>query len=129
MRIRARHYATGQLVDVTCERGAIASIDPPSSAKLDREAGWVSPALFDLQINGCDNHSFNSPKLTIDSVRHVVTVCRRHGIGSFCPTLVTNSFEALAHGMSVVRQACESDPDIGRAVPAIHLEGPYIAAE
>jgi N-acetylglucosamine-6-phosphate deacetylase len=129
MRIRACHYATGQLVDVNCERGAIASIGPPSNAPPDREAGWVAPALFDLQINGCDGHSFNSPKLTIDTVRHVVSVCRRHGIGSFCSTLVTNSFEALAHGMTVVRQACESDPDIARAIPAIHLEGPYIASE
>jgi N-acetylglucosamine-6-phosphate deacetylase len=129
MRIRARHYATGQLVDVSCKDGVIASIEPPATARPDREAGWVAPALFDLQINGCDGHSFNSPKLTIDTVRHVVSVCRKHGIGSFCPTLITNAYEALAHGMSVVRQACESDPDIARAIPAIHLEGPYIAAE
>jgi N-acetylglucosamine-6-phosphate deacetylase len=129
MRIRARHYATGQLVDVSCKDGVIAAIDPATTARPDGEAGWVAPALFDLQINGCDGHSFNSPKLTIDTVRHVVSVCRRHGIGSFCPTLVTNSFEALSHGMTVVRQACESDPEIARAIPAIHLEGPYIAAE
>jgi N-acetylglucosamine-6-phosphate deacetylase len=129
MRIRARHYATGQFVDVTCKDGLIALIEPPTTAKPDRDAGWVAPALFDLQINGCDGHSFNSPKLTIATVRHVASVCRKHGIGSFCPTLVTNSFEALAHGMTVVRQACESDPDISRAIPAIHLEGPYIAAE
>jgi N-acetylglucosamine-6-phosphate deacetylase len=129
MRIRARHYATSHLVDVTCKDGVIATIEPPTPARPDREAGWVAPALFDLQINGCDGHSFNSPKLTIDTVRHVVSVCRRHGIGSFCPTLVTNSFEALAHGMTVVRQGCEGDPDIGRAIPAIHLEGPYIASE
>ncbi len=128
MRIRARHYATGQPVDVTCN-GTITAIEPAGSAPVDRQAGWVAPALFDLQINGCDGHGFSSAQLNIDSVRHVVDVCRKHGIGGLCPTLVTNSFEALAHGMSVLRKACESDRVIARAVPAIHLEGPYISAE
>jgi N-acetylglucosamine-6-phosphate deacetylase len=85
--------------------------------------------LFDLQINGCDGHSFNSERLTGDSVRHVVTVCRRHGLGGFCPTLVTNSFEALAHGLDTVRRACEADADVARSVPAVHLEGPYICPD
>ncbi len=93
------------------------------------EAGWVAPALFDLQINGCDGYSFNSDRLTLDMVRHVVKVCRKHGMGGFCPTLVTNSFEATAHGLSTIRQASETDKEIARAVPAIHLEGPYISAE
>jgi N-acetylglucosamine-6-phosphate deacetylase len=67
--------------------------------------------------------------LTPDTVRHVVDVCRRHGIGALCPTLVTNSFEALHHGMATLRQACAMDPDIAAAIPAIHLEGPYISPE
>src|SRR5262249_61079767 len=95
----------------------------------DHEAGWVAPALFDLQINGCDGHSFSSEQLTVDFVHHVVAVCRAHGISGFCPTLVTNAYPALAHGMAVIRQACESDPAVAAAVPAIHLEGPYISPE
>src|SRR5262249_52959558 len=83
----------------------------------------------DLQINGCDGISFNSPKLTVDNVRHVVQVCRRHGIAGLLPTLVTNSFEALAHGFATLARACETDPGVARAVPGFHLEGPYIAAE
>ncbi|MCI0460069.1 MAG: N-acetylglucosamine-6-phosphate deacetylase [Gemmataceae bacterium] len=129
MRIRARHYATGATVDVLCEGGALSAIELPSGPAADVEAGWVAPALFDLQINGCDGHSFNSAKLTVETVRHVVTVCRRHGIGGLCPTLVTNAFAALAHGMATLRQACETDATVAAAVPAIHLEGPYISAE
>jgi N-acetylglucosamine-6-phosphate deacetylase len=92
-------------------------------------AGWVAPALFDLQINGCDGHSFSSERMTVDDVRHVAETCRRHGIGGLCPTLVTNAFAALAHGMATIRRARESDSDLARAMPAIHLEGPYISAE
>jgi N-acetylglucosamine-6-phosphate deacetylase len=129
MRIRACHYATGALLTLRIENGRIAALEPPSPAPADLDAQWVAPALFDLQINGCDGRSFNSPTLTIDDVRHVVGVCHRHGIGGLCPTLVTNSVEALLHGFATLRRACETDPAIARAVPALHLEGPYISPD
>jgi N-acetylglucosamine-6-phosphate deacetylase len=129
MRLRARHYATGELLDLVWDDGRLRALGPSAGGPVDREAGWVAPALFDLQINGCHGHSFNSPHLTIDAVRHVVEHARRHGIGALCPTLVTNSFDALAHGMRTIRAACEADAALARALPAIHLEGPYISAE
>jgi len=129
MRLRARHYATGEPIDVVTAAGRITTVAAPADAAPDRVADWIAPALFDLQINGCDGHSFNSDRLTADSVRHVVAVCRRHGLGAFCPTLVTNAFPALAHGLATLNRACEADPDVGRSLPGIHLEGPYISAE
>ena len=129
MRIRARHYATGTPVEILWEEGRILSLGPPSPLPADAEAGWVAPALFDLQINGCDGRSFSGEKLTADDVHHVVAVCRTHGIASLCPTLVTNSFEALAHGLGTVQRACTTDREVARAVAGIHLEGPYISAE
>src|SRR5262249_27436871 len=120
MHIRARHYATGELTHVTCTNRGITSIGRPARPAPHIEAGWVAPAFFDLQINGCDAHSFSSEDLTTDSVRHVIGVCRRHGIGSLCPTLVTNSFAALAHGMKTIREARAADPDLSRAISAIH---------
>jgi N-acetylglucosamine-6-phosphate deacetylase len=129
MRIQAHSYETGELIDVVCAGGRIQSIAAPCGAAPDLRAGWVAPALFDLQINGCDGHSFNSEHLTVATVRHVVAICHRHGIGGLCPTLVTNRFEALAHGLATLRHACESDADLAHALPAIHLEGPYISPE
>ncbi len=129
MRIRGKHYATGELVQIVFQDGKIHKIGTPTQGPADVEGEWLAPALFDLQINGCDGHSFNSDRLTVESVRHVVEVCRRHGIGGLCPTLVTNSFAAIAHGLSTIRRACETDPELTRAIPAIHLEGPYISAE
>jgi N-acetylglucosamine-6-phosphate deacetylase len=129
LRLRARHYATDQPLDIVCEHGRIARMDPPGDNPADLEAGWIAPALFDLQINGCDGISFNSPKLSEDDIRWVVRVCRRHGIGGLCPTLVTNSREALLHGFSTLCRACEADADLAHAIPALHLEGPYISPE
>jgi N-acetylglucosamine-6-phosphate deacetylase len=133
MRIRARHYRTGEPVEISCSGGVIRAVTPrpgpPEAGAAITEAGWVAPALFDLQINGCDGHSFNSARLTTETVRHVVDVCRKHGIGGLFSTLVTNGFAALQHGFATLRRACDGDPVVGRAVPAFHLEGPYISPE
>ncbi|MHB1421929.1 MAG: N-acetylglucosamine-6-phosphate deacetylase [Gemmataceae bacterium] len=129
LRLRARHYATGERLDILCEHGRIARLDPAGEGGVAVEAGWAAPALFDLQINGCDGISFNSPQLTEDDIRRVVAACRRHGIGALCPTLITNSREALLHGFAVIARACAADADLARALPALHLEGPYISAE
>jgi N-acetylglucosamine-6-phosphate deacetylase len=129
MRIRARHYATSQPVDVLCDGPLIRGVEPPSGQRPDLEAPWVAPALFDLQINGCAGRSFSSTRLTVEDVRQVVGTCRAHGISGLCPTLVTNSAEALAHGFSTLARACASDPALDRALPAFHLEGPYISPE
>src|SRR5262249_47653216 len=129
MRLRARHYATAEVVDIVCDEGSIRKVGPPGSERPDVEAGWVAPALFDLQINGCDGRSFNSDRLGIDDVRHVVHACRDHGIAGFFPTLVTNGFDSLRHGLSTLHCACEDDSEVAAAVPGIHLEGPYISPE
>jgi len=129
MLIRARHYATGERIDVACEMGRIAAIGPAGRGVPDREAGWIAPALFDLQINGCHGHGFSSPTLTVEQVREVIDVCRAHGIGGLLPTLVTNSFTVLCHGFATLRQACETDAVVAGAVPGYHLEGPYISSE
>jgi N-acetylglucosamine-6-phosphate deacetylase len=119
-------------VDVVCKQGAIEDITPLGSAVApppDLSADWVAPALFDLQINGCDGRSFNSPKLSLEDVRHVIREVQRHGIAGICPTLVTNSDAALMHGLHTLCRACQTDPEVDRAVPCLHLEGPYISAE
>src|SRR3954453_16938589 len=102
MLLRARHYATGEPVDVEYAQGAIVQVSRAGAAPADREAGWIAPALFDLQINGCLGISFNSPTLTTAQVRTVVDECRRYGIGGLLPTLVTNSFDAIAHGFATL---------------------------
>ncbi len=129
MRIHARHYGTGAPIEMTCERGLIRSIEAPSATLPDLQAQWVAPAFFDLQINGCDGRSFNSEELTIDDVRHVIRVCQQHGISGLCPTIVTNALPALIHGLSVLRQACETDTAVAAAIGVFHLEGPYISGE
>ncbi|WP_020468674.1 N-acetylglucosamine-6-phosphate deacetylase [Zavarzinella formosa] len=129
MLLRAKHYSTGDLVDVVFDGDRIMSVALAGSTTPDAEAGWISPALFDLQINGCHGISFNAPTLTVAEVRHVVDHSRKHGIAGLLPTLVTNSFEAIRHGFSTLAQAVKQDSTVAKAVPGFHLEGPYISSE
>jgi N-acetylglucosamine-6-phosphate deacetylase len=125
MILHARHYATARPIAVTVEAGRIAAVaDSDQNPQL-----WIAPAFFDPQINGCLGISFNSPALTPDQVRTVANVCRAHGIGAFCPTLITTGFEALRHGFATLASVLEIDAELSRQMPCFHLEGPYLSAE
>jgi N-acetylglucosamine-6-phosphate deacetylase len=125
MIFHARHYATGKPIAVTVEAGRVAAV-ADSDQQPDR---WVAPAFFDPQINGCLGISFNAPTLTPDEVRTVADVCRAHGIGAFCPTLITAGFDALRHGFATLAKAVEADAELSRRLPCFHLEGPYLSGE
>ncbi|HKB05929.1 MAG TPA: N-acetylglucosamine-6-phosphate deacetylase [Gemmataceae bacterium] len=130
MLLRGRHYESGRPFDARHEGGRIVALhSEPVPEPADREAGWLAPALFDLQINGCLGIGFNSSTLTVEQVRTVVDECRRHGIAGFLPTLITNAFEPIAHGFRTLVRAIESDSTVAAAVPGFHLEGPYISPD
>lgn len=123
--LHARHYATGEPLALTTDAGRIVAVSP--SDRDPRE--WVAPAFFDVQINGCLGIGFNSPTLTAEQVHAVTTECRRHGVGAYCPTLITGGFEALRHGFATLARALDADAELGRRIPGFHLEGPYLSAE
>ncbi len=132
IRIRAAHYATGQPVELTVRGGTIEAVKANPCQPHDVAqpvAEFVAPAFFDLQINGCLGHDFSSASLTVEAIGEVVAACHRHGIGGLCPTLITNSFDALRHGFQTLCQAVEQDRGVARALPCFHLEGPYISVE
>lgn len=101
-----------------------------STTQLDEPAGdsrlpWVAPGWIDLQVNGYNGQEFSSFELTPEKVLEIV---RRHfafGVTSLCPTLTTQSFDCLVHGMQTIDFACRTFPHAGQAVAGIHLEGPY----
>ena len=97
----------------------------------DDLASWpmIAPALFDLQINGHGGTWFSDEALTPEQVHRAVQAYLQFGVTRLCPTLITNSFEALAKGFRAIHQACEQDATTARMVPGCHLEGPYISAE
>jgi N-acetylglucosamine-6-phosphate deacetylase len=126
--LHARRYDDGRPVHLAIDDGRIASVEAvdPTDA-----ADWplVAPAFFDLQINGYGGVWFSDVGLTVDQVLTVLEAHFAKGITRLCPTVITNSFEAMRDGLATVRAACEREPWADRMVPACHVEGPYISPE
>ena len=129
-KFRARHYRTLLPVDVTIEGQLIADICEADCSDEQLELlPYVSPGFFDIQINGYNGIWFSSPKLTTDQVVAVTQSLVNKSVARYFPTLITNSYEALHHGFSTLRQACEQSSLVNACVAGYHLEGPYISTE
>jgi len=124
-----RRYDTGQPVTVICESGTVSVVVPLADDARGAQLPWIGPGLVDLQVNGYAGQEFSSPTLKPE---HVAAIVERHwefGVTALCPTLTTNAHEILVHGLAMIAAACEQSREIDRAVPGIHLEGPYLSAE
>ncbi|HVX16002.1 MAG TPA: amidohydrolase family protein [Pirellulales bacterium] len=126
----ARRYDTGQVARFDVEEGRIVSA---KRCAVDESAGgslpWVAPGFVDIQVNGYGGQEFSSLELTPEGVASIVRRHAEFGVTALCPTLTTQSFDCLVHGVRAIDFACQTFPDVARAVVGIHLEGPYISAE
>jgi len=129
LQIQGRRYDTGEPIRVTIEGERIAAIEPAWPAGSLEEWPYVAPGLFDLQINGHGGVWFSQDGLTPDDVFDILEPHFRFGVTRLCPTLITNSFDALAAGFRAVREACEREDWVAKMVPGCHLEGPYLSTE
>lgn len=127
MRWQGVHYKTGEPVEITVERGK-AKLAPLKDTQPP-PAHVLLPGLIDLQINGFVGVDFNRPdELADGDIAKVIAAQRALGVTHILPTVTTNSFEHINHAMRTLARAME-DPDLGRSMPAIHLEGPYFSPE
>jgi N-acetylglucosamine-6-phosphate deacetylase len=124
-----RHYANGEPIRVTVQGDRIQRVDPAWPERDFQSWPFISPALFDLQINGYGGTWFSDDRLTADAVLKTLSPFYAFGVTRLCPTLITNSFDGLAAGFAAIREACDKTPWADRMVSGCHLEGPYIASD
>ncbi len=129
MELKGRRYDNGEPISVCIQGERIVSVEPTWPAGSADDWPWIAPGLLDLQINGHGGTWFSQEGLTADEVIRTLQPHFQFGITRLCPTLVTNSFEALASGFRAIREACERETWVEQMVPGCHLEGPYISAE
>ncbi len=127
--IHGRHYENGEPVRIRVEGERIVSVEPAWPSRTADDWPFVAPGLFDLQINGRGGTWFGKLGITADEVLGVLESHFPFGLTRICPTLITNSFEALAGAFAAIREACHRETWADRMVPGCHLEGPYISAE
>ncbi len=128
MEFLARRFDTRETVRIRIVDRVIVSIDAEKAA-ADEELLFVAPALFDLQVNGYGGTWFSDEQLSVEKTLTTLDAYYAHGVTRLCPTLITNSTEALEHGFHTIDQACRKEVWANRMVAGCHLEGPYIASE
>ncbi|MBN2307965.1 MAG: amidohydrolase family protein [Candidatus Hydrogenedentes bacterium] len=86
----------------------------------------IAPTLFDIQVNGYGGVDLQGSKVTTADVRKVADLLAAQGVSHWIPTLITGSQDEMEHGCRVLAEA-RQDRTVARAIPGIHLEGPYIS--
>ena len=130
MHFLARRYDTRDPVRVDLAEDRVARVSPlPGEGAPAQPLPWVAPGFVDLQVNGYGGQEFSSLELTPEKAAEIVRKHWEFGVTALCPTLTTQSFECLVHGLGAIDFACQSLPDVARSVPGIHLEGPYFSSE
>lgn len=129
LRIFGRRYDNGEPICLETRGDRITTIVPAWPKGSIADWPFLAPGLFDLQINGHGGVWFSDESLTASQVRKVAASYFKHGVTRLFPTLITNSFEAIAAGLTAIREACEHDAWVQRMLPGIHIEGPYISPE
>ena len=140
MLLRGRLCETGRWATVTLEGERIASVEAEEVSPSPRlpvspsQEVWIAPGFIDLQLNGYGGDDFNAGFWTDEaaseaSIYRIVERAARAGTTQLLPTICTNAEDAMLASLRAVAEACDADARLARAIPAVHVEGPWIASE
>lgn len=123
--ITGRDPASGNILEISLLDGRIQAIAPSPA----EEAPWLSPGWIDLQVNGYRGHDINADDVDADVVIALTRTLQSTGVTTFLPTIITASEDKIIRALGAIAQARKASPMVARAIPFVHLEGPFISAE
>lgn len=135
MRVTGRLPETNDVVTLSVSRAGIDAIDPGAHAPdVGGPHVWLAPGFCDIQINGYAGRDFNlsvwGQNGSLDEALYDLRdLLARSGTALFCPTVTTNSADAICASLKAMSRALAADPILERSVPGFHVEGPFIAPE
>ncbi|TDD33771.1 N-acetylglucosamine-6-phosphate deacetylase [Nonomuraea terrae] len=117
--------ADGRPVRVELDGPRIAAV----TEVRDAPDALVLPGLVDLQVNGYGGRDFNADDLSTGDVAELVRELWKRGTTTLCPTIITAPEDKIVRNLRVIAAAREADPLVRHAIPGVHVEGPYLAAD
>lgn len=128
--VRGRLPQGGAPVDVVVFDGRVQSVAPAGVGPVDfgSAESWLTPTLFDIQVNGAGGVTLQGEQVTVDDVVALTRYLAQRGVSCWVPTLITGPLDAMEHGCRVLAEAMQH-PEVAGAVPGIHLEGPWISPD
>jgi len=97
-------------------------IQPPESGE------HLAPGFIDVQVNGFAGVDYNNPAEPHERIAASLDVMFSTGVTRLFPTVITGSPDNMLNAARNLAQARKSLPR-GRAMEAIHMEGPHISPE
>ena len=125
-RIRARIPGKPGLWEVEVSGGRAARLVCLDPGERGTEGAWLTPGLFDLQINGMARANYSDPAVTVESLADADRVIRAGGTAWYFPTIITRDQPMLLRICRVFREAWERG-ELKGAV-GLHVEGPFISS-
>ena len=117
--------------EIVVNDGRIQVLRPPTVTGAASVVGGpdclVTEGFFDIQVNGFAGVDFNRPALTTDDLIRATHAMWRSGVTQFLPVVITASVTNMLGTLSALARAREDAPALRRAIPGIHLEGPFLA--
>ncbi len=103
----------------------LACVDPSFA---EERTTWITPGLFDLQVNGIGGTSYSDPPaLSVEALARADGELRGHGVTRYLATVVTRDAATTIAALGRLQEAWKRG-----AIPAaagVHLEGPWISSE
>ena len=87
---------------------------------------YVTPGFIDIQVNGYAGADFCDPHAPLKDIAHAIQVLLSTGVTRFFPTVITNGPDEILGALRNIVRAKRELP-FGRAMEAIHVEGPHIS--
>ena len=95
---------------------------PPRPADVHLDGGHLSPGFIDIHSHGGGGASVVGADPT--AVARFAEAHRQHGTTTIVASLVSATFDSLAHDVAVLRELTQDG-----VIAGTHLEGPWIARE
>lgn len=125
-----------RLTDILIEDGRIARIgdlgDVSGAETIDAVGRYVTPGLFDLQVNGGPECDFWG-ELEADALSRFTRSLAQSGVTAFLPTIITGDLQAMRKNVQFLKKAAAlpknggASPQYWSRMPGVHLEGPCLS--
>jgi N-acetylglucosamine-6-phosphate deacetylase len=125
-RIRAVDGFTGSPVEITLGGGVVKS---RVSVEGAQDLPWIAPGFLDAQVNGLQRLDYTAPGLTGDMAAAIASGLLPSGTTRHVATIVTAPADRIVNNLSTLAAACDEKNALSWAIPAFHVEGPFIAPD
>ena len=122
--LTAWHFATRHPVRIRWADGVITQIEPAAAPEEDC---WLTPPIFDVQINGYAGVDFQQDDLTEAHLLQAARALRSDGCARFLLTLITADWGTLTARLRHLAALRAHSAELQAAIAGWHLEGPFLS--